>query len=127
MNNTYIVHTGIKGMRWGIRRYQNPDGTLTEEGKKRYENSSKKKYIKSLSDEELKAKTERLKLENEYAHQTNELERNTSFKGAENAKNAIKKIDMTSPISNAAKNVATIYAGAKAIEGIIKLIGNRKI
>lgn len=31
-----IVHSGIKGMRWGIRRYQNPDGTLTAAGKKRY-------------------------------------------------------------------------------------------
>jgi len=31
-----LVHHGIKGMRWGYRRYQNPDGTLTEEGKKRY-------------------------------------------------------------------------------------------
>lgn len=31
-----IQHSGIKGMRWGVRRYQNEDGTLTEEGKKRY-------------------------------------------------------------------------------------------
>lgn len=32
----YLVHSGIKGMKWGIRRYQNPDGTLTEEGRRRY-------------------------------------------------------------------------------------------
>ena len=31
-----ISHHGIKGQRWGIRRFQNPDGTLTEEGRKRY-------------------------------------------------------------------------------------------
>lgn len=31
-----IYHSGIKGMRWGMRRYQNEDGTLTEAGKKRY-------------------------------------------------------------------------------------------
>lgn len=31
-----IYHHGILGMHWGIRRYQNPDGTLTEAGKKRY-------------------------------------------------------------------------------------------
>lgn len=31
-----IQHSGIKGQRWGFRRYQNEDGTLTEEGKKRY-------------------------------------------------------------------------------------------
>lgn len=33
-----LQHAGIKGMKWGVRRYQNPDGTLTEEGKKRYDN-----------------------------------------------------------------------------------------
>lgn len=37
MNNySYIQHTGIKGMKWGQRRYQNPDGTLTAAGKIRY-------------------------------------------------------------------------------------------
>lgn len=32
-----LYHHGIKGMRWGVRRYQNADGTLTEAGKKRLE------------------------------------------------------------------------------------------
>ena len=32
-----LEHWGTKGMRWGIRRYQNKDGTLTPAGKKRYE------------------------------------------------------------------------------------------
>lgn len=36
---TYLVHHGIKGQKWGIRRYQNPDGTLTAAGRKRYYNS----------------------------------------------------------------------------------------
>lgn len=31
-----LKHWGIKGQKWGIRRYQNPDGTLTEAGKKHY-------------------------------------------------------------------------------------------
>lgn len=32
----YLQHHGIKGQRWGVRRYQNEDGSLTSAGKKRY-------------------------------------------------------------------------------------------
>lgn len=38
----YLAHHGIKGQKWGVRRYQNPDGTLTSEGKKRYAAIQKK-------------------------------------------------------------------------------------
>lgn len=36
MDGEALAHFGIKGQKWGVRRYQNPDGSLTEEGKKRY-------------------------------------------------------------------------------------------
>lgn len=38
-----ISHHGIKGMKWGVRRYQNPDGSLTQEGLKRYATKNLKK------------------------------------------------------------------------------------
>lgn len=37
-----LYHHGTKGMRWGIRRYQNKDGTLTPAGKKRYNKEMEK-------------------------------------------------------------------------------------
>lgn len=34
--NDELMHYGVKGMKWGVRRYQNEDGSLTGSGKKRY-------------------------------------------------------------------------------------------
>lgn len=48
MEYDYLQHWGVKGQKWGVRRYQNKDGSLTPAGKKRYdqdvrENNAKKK------------------------------------------------------------------------------------
>ena len=37
-----MSHHGIIGMKWGVRRYQNPDGSLTAEGRKRLEKKDAK-------------------------------------------------------------------------------------
>ena len=44
-NSDELLHYGIKGQKWGIRRYQNPDGSLTAEGKIRYQGESGKKKL----------------------------------------------------------------------------------
>lgn len=80
-----LYHHGIKGQRWGIRRYQNKDGTLTPAGKKRaakleseYEKvtgkkigsstsqTSSKKSMQEMTDAELKARTDRMIAEKNY-------------------------------------------------------------
>lgn len=42
----YLEHHGILGMKWGVRRYQNPDGSLTAAGKHRYFKTEDGKYKK---------------------------------------------------------------------------------
>ena len=83
-----LYHWGIKGMKWGVRRYQNPDGSLTAAGKKRYTNpdgslnekgkkkfgnsvksdaeTPKRKTAKDMTDEELDKAINRARKEDEY-------------------------------------------------------------
>lgn len=46
-----LYHAGVKGMRWGVRRYQNKDGSLTEAGKKRYGAIDRKADKRGWSDD----------------------------------------------------------------------------
>lgn len=49
LGKDYLMHHGILGMKWGIRRYQNEDGSLTNAGKKRYT-----KYDNYAKDKDMK-------------------------------------------------------------------------
>ena len=53
-------------MKWGVRRYQNTDGTLTEAGKKKRRQTSMLDEVRSMSDDELKSKIDRAINEEKY-------------------------------------------------------------
>lgn len=77
-----LYHWGVKGMKWGVRRYQNKDGSLTPAGRKRYaephedyKRAHDKKSVKQMSDKELRDRNNRLQMERQYEQFTKKKSR----------------------------------------------------
>ena len=70
MQSEELAHHGIRGMKWGVRRFQNKDGSLTAAGKKRYG-----KKVSEMSDEELSQVLKRLRMEREMVQIQSELKK----------------------------------------------------
>lgn len=87
IDKDYLEHHGILGMKWGVRRYQNKDGSLTAAGRRRVAklekeykkvtgkdpdkisssgSSKQRKTLAEMNDEELRSKLNRLQMEKNY-------------------------------------------------------------
>ena len=115
-----LYHSGVKGMRWGVRRYQNSDGSLTDAGRKRYNTKApkseehlrvkalKKKKLSQLSNAEIRELNNRMQLESQYKNLKRQKNVGMKF---------VQEVGY-----EAAKNIAAEYTKKYAKKGIAYVI-----
>lgn len=128
-----LYHYGILGMKWGVRRFQNKDGSLTPRGKSRkkskgsdipthedYAKVHNKKSVKSMSDAELRARLNRLQMERNYQSLIGDVD---VSRGKTIANGILKAATTVATVSGTA---LTLYNNADKIKNIIKPLLKKK-
>lgn len=132
MNETYLAHHGIKGQKWGVRRFQNPDGTRTALGKKREREKapSHEELLKStsadevyknrdkLSDKELRERVNRIQTEQQLAQLRNIKKRTSVGKKASG-----KVLNKVGEKTAEALAVSAVMAGKKVVVPFLATAG----
>lgn len=100
-----LYHSGVKGMKWGIRRYQNADGTLTEEGRERYGANSYQEMSPS----------QRANFDKDMTTRSDKLKRNTAI-GVGLAATAASAAGLAWYLTKRKEHGKRVLAGKKAAE-----------
>lgn len=118
-SSTYLAHYGIKGMKWGVRRFQNKDGSYTDEGRRRRginvslpKITPKSKY-RDLSDADIDKKIARRKKELELA----KLEKQASTSSGRAFVNSVISGTASSVGSGLKKGGTLLVTGASVAAG----------
>ncbi len=100
-----LYHSGVKGMKWGIRKYQNADGTLTEEGRARYGADSYQEMSPS----------QRANFDKDMTTRSDKLKRNTAI-GVGLAATAASAAGLAWYLTKRKEHGKRVLAGKKAAE-----------